>query len=1042
MPHPPSPDSAIALWIARRAADGDTLYIAETEARLDRVARAASVFAPGVQVLTVPPWDVLPYDRAAPSAGLVGRRVQALCALAAGSDRPRLVLTSADAVLQLVPARSAWGDAALVFAEGDALDFESVRHLLAKRGYHLDERVDGPGEVAFRGHVIDIFPAGDASPVRIAIDRGRITGLHRYDAATQRSLEALPSVSVLPAVEFPLDPNHASLEEEAAPLPSGRLVPLFEYCRGFGLVMDAAAPAQWEAQRALVEDAYDGYRRLRAADPDPRGVLPKPGLLYLSLQQMRVACATAVPPSPEAAPEPAARRVAELVRRASAHEGPVIIATPGAPERLAKSLARRGLAVRAAASWEEAASGGVACLELDLEEGFEADGVLVLAAGHLVRARVASALNAGDGAPRLGDVVVHLEHGAAQLTGLKRAGEEERAALHFADGAELLIDPWELDRVWRYGGEGSLDRIAGAAWRAKRLVVEAEIAHMAQRLAEQAAARGADTAPVMGPDQSRQGRGAMDRLSRRFPYALSSDQAAASEAVLEDLRRGVPMNRLVCGDVGFGKTEVALRAAAAAALAGYQVAIVAPTTVLARQHLETVRRRFAGTDIRVEALMGTGPEGKAVRAGLADGSVGVVVGTQALAAEGLRWKRLGLVVVDEEQRFGEGQKQSLLGRRGPEGAVHALVMTATPIPRTMQMAMVGLRDVSVIATAPVRRQPTRTLVAPFDPVLVRDALLRERSRGGQSFVVCPHIVDLAPMAALLAQEAPRLRVVQAHGRMKAEALEAAVVGFAGGEGDVLLATNIIEAGLDISRANTMVVLHSDRFGLAQLHQIRGRVGRGGRRGVALLTTDPGRTLAAGTMARLKALERLSSLGAGVAISAADLDHRGAGELFGDVQAGHVSALGTELYQHLLLRAVRALQGEPPPPPPPVVHAELAGRIPEDYVPEPDLRLSLYRRLARLCEAGELDEFEAELHDRFGDWPEPVAALLAVARLRCWCSGLHVARLDSGPRGAALTPMNGGAAALAARLGGVEREGRVIVPVAGAPGERARALVAM
>ena len=503
------------------------------------------------------------------------------------------------------------------------------------------------------------------------------------------------------------------------------------------------------------------------------------------------------------------------------------------------------------------------------------------------------------------------------------------------------------------------------------------------------------------------------------------------------------MNRLVCGDVGFGKTEVALRAAAAAALSGHQVAIVAPTTVLARQHLETVRRRFAGTDVRVEALMGAGPEGRAVRAGLADGSVGIVVGTQALAAAGLRWKRLGLVVIDEEQRFGEAQKQALLGRRGPEGAVHALVMTATPIPRTMQMAMVGLRDVSVIATAPIRRQPTRTLVAPFDPVLVRDALLRERSRGGQSFVVCPRIADLAPGGGAAGGAGVRgLRVVQAHGRMKAEALEAAVVGFAGGEGDVLLATNIIEAGLDIPRANTMVVLHADRFGLAQLHQIRGRVGRGGRRGVALLTTDPGRKLAANTLARLKALESLSSLGAGVAISAADLDQRGAGELFGEVQAGHVSALGTELYQHLLLRAVRALQGEAPPPPPPVVHAELPGHIPEDYVPEPDLRLSLYRRLARVCESGELDEFEAELHDRFGDWPEPVAALLAVARLRCWCSGLHVARLDSGPRGAALTLVNGGAAELAARLGGVEKEGRVLVPVAGAAIQRARALAAM
>ena len=290
--------------------------------------------------------------------------------------------------------------------------------------------------------------------------------------------------------------------------------------------------------------------------------------------------------------------------------------------------------------------------------------------------------------------------------------------------------------------------------------------------------------------------------------------------MLADLRRGTPMDRLVCGDVGFGKTEVALRAAAAVALAGHQVAITAPTTVLARQHLDTFRRRFEGTDIRVEALMGASaaPE---VRRGLADGSVAIVVGTQALAGPGVRFKQLGLVVIDEEQRFGEAQKQAL-----SRTAAHTLVMTATPIPRTMQSALVGLREVSVIGTAPVRREPTRTFVLPFDPVLVREALMREHARGGQSFIVVPRIADLAGMAADLAELVPRLAVVQAHGRMKPEALEAAVLGFSEGRGDVLLATNIIEAGLDIPRANTVLVLHPDRFGLAQLHQIRGRVGAG------------------------------------------------------------------------------------------------------------------------------------------------------------------------------------------------------------------------
>ena len=414
-----------------------------------------------------------------------------------------------------------------------------------------------------------------------------------------------------------------------------------------------------------------------------------------------------------------------------------------------------------------------------------------------------------------------------------------------------------------------------------------------------------------------------------------------------------------------------------------------------------------------------------VRRGIADGSVAIVVGTQALTSPRLRWNKLGLVVIDEEQKFGEDQKRAL----GRDGAVHTLVMTATPIPRTLQSALVGLREVSVIATPPVRRQPTRTFVLPFDPVVVRDALLREHARGGQSFLVCPRIADVTAMAAMLADLVPELDIVVAHGRQKPETLEAAVVGFAHGDGDVLLATNIIESGLDVPRANTIVVVNADRFGLAQLHQIRGRVGRGARRGAAYLTTEPGRRLASATRARLRSLEQFSGFGAGVAISAADLDQRGAGELFGDAQAGHVSVLGTELYQHLLSQAVAARRGEPPPIPVPTLHVGLTGRIPDETVPEPDLRLALYRRLARLATLADVDDFAHEMADRFGDASPSLHALLDLARLRVACRALGVARLDAGPRGAALVV--GDAADVAAHLGGTVRDGRVMLPVAGA-----------
>ena len=455
--------------------------------------------------------------------------------------------------------------------------------------------------------------------------------------------------------------------------------------------------------------------------------------------------------------------------------------------------------------------------------------------------------------------------------------------------------------------------------------------------------------------------------------------------------------------------------------------IAAPTTVLARQHLETVKARFAGSGIDVADLIrgATTPEGRALRRRLRDGSVKIVVGTQGLASEGVRFAKLGLAVIDEEQRFGEVEKMRLT-------APHKLVMTATPIPRTLQGALVGLRDISTLLTPPAHRHPTRTFVLPWEPTLVRDALLRERRRGGQSFVVVPRIQDLLALQVELAELVPTLQLVAAHGRMAPDALEQAVLGFARGNGDVLLATNIIEAGLDIPRANLMVVVGADRFGLVQLHQLRGRVGRGARRGTAYLLTPAGRSLSLVTKRRLHALEALSGLGAGAAIAAADLELRGAGDLFGDQQAGHVRALGTGLYQHLLTLAIAERQGSQPPQSP-TLNTGLTGHIPESYVPEQDLRLSLYARLARLSEPAALLAFAHELKDRFGPRPPELDALISLHRLRLACIDRGVAELDAGPRGVALTFLkqseSDGLGWLTDACGATVRDGRVILPLA-------------
>jgi transcription-repair coupling factor (superfamily II helicase) len=464
------------------------------------------------------------------------------------------------------------------------------------------------------------------------------------------------------------------------------------------------------------------------------------------------------------------------------------------------------------------------------------------------------------------------------------------------------------------------------------------------------------------------------------------------------------MDRLVVGDVGYGKTEVALRAAALAALAGRQVAVAAPTTVLVRQHLETFARRFEGTSAKVAGLsrLSSAAEKKAVKAGLADGSIAIVVGTGAVAGKDVAYKNLALVVVDEEQRFGAADKTRLREL----GAGHVLTMSATPIPRTLQNALVGLQQLSVIATPPARRQPIRTTIGTFDPASLRTALLRERSRGGQSFVVVPRIDDMSAMAERIAKAAPELELLQAHGKMPAGEIDDAMVRFARGDGDVLLATNIIEAGLDVPRANTMIVWRADRFGLSQLHQLRGRVGRGSRRGQVLLLTDPDCAIAPRTLARLNTLQAFDRLGAGFAISARDLDMRGAGDLLGETQAGHVKLIGVDLYQHLLGSALRQARGETVERWTPQLNLGLGGVLPESWIPESDLRITLYARLARIEDLPALESFEEELGDRFGELPEPALRLLAIARVRVLARALGIGRIDAGPAGIALTLHHG------------------------------------
>ncbi|MEL7256562.1 MAG: transcription-repair coupling factor [Pseudomonadota bacterium] len=700
-------------------------------------------------------------------------------------------------------------------------------------------------------------------------------------------------------------------------------------------------------------------------------------------------------------------------------QGPVVLAaySEGARERLEGLVEDEGLL--GAVTVRNATAVGKHGLHLtvwELEHGFEAPGLTVIAEQDILGDRLIRAPKKRRRAENFlteaqslsaGDLVVHVDHGIGRYLGLEvvtaAGAAHECLLLEYAQNAKLYLPVENIELLSRYGHEeGLLDRLGGGAWQSKKAKLKERIREMADRLIRIAAERALRKAPVLEPEHH-----AWEAFSARFPYQETDDQLRAIEDVLADLESGTPMDRLICGDVGFGKTEVAMRAAFIAAMSGLQVAVIAPTTLLARQHYQSFAERFRGFPITVRPLSRFVSAGEAnkTRAGLADGTVDIVVGTHALLAKNIRFKNLGLLVIDEEQRFGVGHKERLKSLRSE---VHVLTLTATPIPRTLQLSLSGVRDLSIIGTPPVDRLSIRTYVSEFDGVTIREALLREHYRGGQSFYVVPRISDIPEIEAFLREQVPEVSVVVAHGQMAAGQLDERMNAFYDGKFDVLLATTIVESGLDIPTANTMVIHRADMFGLAQLYQIRGRVGRSKTRAYAYLTTKPRLRLTPSAEKRLRVLGSLDQLGAGFTLASQDLDIRGAGNLLGEEQSGQMRDVGYELYQSMLEEAIAKIKAgeleglsDADDQWAPTINLGVPVLIPEDYVPDLDVRLGLYRRLSGLSTKVELEGFAAELIDRFGKLPREVNTLLLVVRIKAMCKRAGIAKLDGGPKGATI-----------------------------------------
>ena len=818
---------------------------------------------------------------------------------------------------------------------------------------------------------------------------------------------------------------------------------LFDHCGAHLYVFDTLAEEACRERGAQIADYYTARREayekgevVKPLPPDALYLMPKAWAACLAAHRIRYFSAFELPPTEDSYNLEAhagqrfeaarAREDADLFEEVAAH----IAALQGQGKRVvlagrsAGSCARltdligavRDGEIVPADDWPSVlAQDAPAIIALPMENGFETEHLAFITEQDILGDRMARprrrkrADNFLTEAASLkpGDHVVHVEHGIGRFEGLQAI--DVSGAVHdclkliYRDDTRLFLPVENIELLSRYGGDDMavmLDRIGGHAWGARKRRLQEKLKEIADDLIRLAADRAVRQGEVLTPEGE-----LYDAFCVRFPFEETDDQRDAIDAVLEDMAQGRPMDRLVCGDVGFGKTEVALRAAFVAAQGGKQAALIAPTTLLARQHAESFRTRFAGLPVNIgelSRLVGAS-EAKATRAGLADGSIDIVVGTHALLAESVNFDRLGLVIVDEEQHFGVTHKERLKTLRAQ---VHVLTLTATPIPRTLQMALTGVRDLSVIATPPVDRLAVRTYVTPFDGVILREALLREKYRSGQSFFVVPRVADIEEIAAFLREHLPELRFVVAHGQMSSGDLEARMSEFYGGGYDILLSTSIIESGLDIPTANTIIIHRADMFGLAQLYQLRGRVGRAKTRAYAYLLYNENKELGERAEKRLEVMQRLDSLGAGFELASYDLDLRGAGNLLGAEQSGHIREVGFELYQSMLESAIADRQGQ-------VVEESWSPRInigvsvliPESYVPDFDLRMGLYRRLARLVDAAEIDAFAAELIDRFGALPLEVTHLLEVLSIKHACLKAGIEKVEAGGRGVALTFRN-------------------------------------
>jgi transcription-repair coupling factor (superfamily II helicase) len=996
-----------------------------------------------------PEWETLPYEATPPHVELIARRMRTLHRLA--DQASTVLVTSVPALMQRLLPLAAFTGARLRLRPGDTLERAMVLARLLRLGYRRGSVVEIPGEFSVRGGIVDIYSTAYPDPLRLEFLGDTIESVRCFDQSTQKSTSKLNEAWLLPAREFLYPESRA---EGQAPLPPdaewrapnlyGSMETLLDYFPEPPiLVLDQPASLAQKAAEFWkeTEEAY-----LRHGEPAGGDPYPTPDRLYLHWDHLleRIASWSALALEPLAAagsewgpvvtfPAQSLTSLGLAVRGTPLNEtlatldrlrqaGPVLLVarSRGQVDRLSALFSEQDLpaSVWSPGLWAAASSRKLpfSLLHGDLSAGFvSAEGRLAIVTEEELfakgirhrpppKSKAATFLSSLDDL-NAGDLVVHIQHGIGRYQGLRRLAvqgfESDYLILEFAGGDRLYVPLDRLNQVQRYSGaEGHtlrLDRLGGTTWARTTARVKKDIEEMAQELVELYASREVIHRNEYGGDST-----LSHAFEAAFEYEETADQLRAIEDIKRDLEASKPMDRLVCGDVGYGKTEVAMRAAFKAVEDNRQVAVLVPTTLLAQQHYENFSQRFAPFPARVALLsrFQSPKETKALLKELAAGTVDVAIGTHRLLQKDVQFRNLGLVIIDEEQWFGVRHKERLKQLRTQ---VDVLTLTATPIPRTLQMAMAGVRDLSVIETPPAGRLAIRTQVVRFNDSVIREAIIRELGRGGQAFFVHNRVETMDQMGAWLQQLVPEARFVMAHGQMDERLLESVMMKFLRREADVLIASAIIQSGLDVPNANTILVNRADTFGLAQLYQLRGRVGRAGHQAYAYLLVPDEGVLTGDAQKRLVAIQEFTELGAGFRIAAADLEIRGAGNLLGRQQSGHIAAVGLDLYLQMVEQAVQHLKGHVVEEPlDPTLHLPVSAFIPEDFVPDGHQRLSLYKRLASSQQVGDLALLHGEIQDRYGTLPDPVERLLEVMQIRLLAKTLRLATVEVKDAAAVLT----------------------------------------